>query len=244
MCKPSMIQKPQKNLLSFITLVIILLYSYSSYSQTDGYNYSVKNRWTVKASISRYKTALYNGSPIAHVGDHFLLSHNRKMINFKVESNYGINKFIETGIFTGFQHYEYYETTNQNTSSYEILGVANSFALLFGINLNFHILPFFVKSEKCRWDLYLTTKYGGCYLPYKEVDHPLFDVSKYRQEYGLGLGFGYYFKNIIGLFAEASIGQYFYFKRFKVAFAQDNYFEWVDFSDSNFSFRIGIAAKF
>jgi hypothetical protein len=199
-------------------------------------NYSLKDRWTLKASIARYKTAFW-GTGFAYVGDNFDPSQCRKMANFKVETNYGFNKFIEIGIFVGFQHYEWY-----NDFSYNKLN--KSLAPLFGVNANFHILPFFVKSKNCHWDLYLTTKYGGCYLPHKEFDDPVFQVSKYRQEYGLGLGIGYYFKNVIGLFAEGSVGQYFFFKRIEVYSFKETSYELKDYTDSNFSFRIGIAAKF
>ena len=230
----------KKSIFFFVFLTVLMLYSNSIYSQTNNYNYSVKNRWTVKASVSRYKTACMS-EVIAFVGDNFLsMMQQRKMVNFKVEANYGVNKFIETGIFVGFQHYEWCK------DYYSFDTPSKSFAPLLGVNLNFHILPFFVKSEKCHWDLYLTTKYGGCYLPHKEIDIPDFECSKYRQEYGLGLGVSYYIRNIVGFFAEGSVGQFYYFKKFVhgVASLTDTELTFYDFTDSNFSFRIGIAAKF
>jgi len=220
----------------FILLMFMVLQTVSVNSQTNVYNYSVKNRWTVKASFSTYKTAFHGGLMI-FVGDNFDPDKMHKMANFKVEANYGINKFIEIGVFTGFQHYEYWKDYTTDTLS-------KGFAPLFGVNANFHILPFFVTSKNCRWDLYLTTKYGGCYLPHKEIDQPDFLYSKYRHEYGLGLGIGYYIKNIIGIFAEGSVGEYFFFKRFEHAVFQGKSLVFKDLTDSNFSFRIGIAAKF
>ena len=228
-----------KNIFSFLFLVVILLHAQPIWSQATEYNYSVKNRWKVKASISSYKTASFKQVHV-QVGDNFFSSHPRKMVNFKLEANYGINKFIETGVFVGFQHYEYLK----DTTNFSFISPNQSFAPLFGVNLNFHVLPFFVKSEKCKWDLYLTAKYGGCYLPNKESPFNDYPYSKYRQEYGLGLGVGYYFKNMIGLFAEGSVGQFFFFKKFNIAFASGSTLKFVDLTDSNFSFRIGIAAKF
>jgi len=79
--------------------------------------------------------------------------------------------------------------------------------------------------------LYLTTKYGGCYLEHTELEYIMpFRPSqgKYRHEYGIGLGAGYYIKNIIGIYAESSVGQFSYFPKY---------------AESNFRFRIGVAAK-
>jgi hypothetical protein len=234
--------KPEILLFSALVLIFIL-HPLSLDAQADEYNYSVKNRWTVKASYSRYKTAFWDDI-FAHTGDNFLHFKRKKMSNFKVETNYGINKFIETGIYIGFQHYEWLDDGYFSGFSDE---PNKSFAPLFGVNANFHILPFLVKSKECRWDVYLTAKYGGCYLPHLELDNPYFNYSKYRHEYGLGLGVGYYFKNIIGLFAEGSLGEYFYFYKqgaIGVASYPGGPMRWFDSSDSNFRFRIGIAAKF
>jgi len=220
------------------------------YSQTKDYNYSVKDRWTLKTGVASYKTA-YCGDVIAYVGDNFSGTIAKRMVNFKVEANYGINRFIEIGLFTGFQHYEWIE---DYTSGFLGDDKNKSLAPLFGVNANFHILPFFVKSKNCHWDLYLTTKYGGCYLPHKEIDQPDYPYRKYRHEYGLGLGIAYYFKNIIGLYAEGSVGQYYLFRKLVIGEASIDLnnigeetplvFVFRDLSDSNFSFRIGVAVKF
>lgn len=233
---------------------ISLLSVFSVHAQHGDYHYSIKNRWSVKASISRYKTALLGDGYFAHVGDFFLDCHNRKMANFKVEANYGITKFMEVGLFTGFQHYEFYDYRNAifDEETGEITGstVEESFAPLFGVTVNFHILPFLVKSKNCHWDLYLTAKYGGCYLPYREYEGVVDDdyfYGKYRHEYGLGAGAGYYIKNIIGFYAEASVGQYAFFPSLyvKAFFGPDFTFskDYTSLAESNFSFRIGIAVK-
>jgi hypothetical protein len=232
----------KKLLLQITTLCITILYFISANAQTNEYNYSIKNRWTIKASISRYRT--YQEYPVlAHVGgDFFDPAQSRKMVNFKVEANYGITKFIEIGLFTGFQHYEWQGTTDLIVMDSLI---NKSFAPLFGVTVNFHILPFFIKSKNCNWDLYLTAKYGGCYLPHKEVESPYFQHSKYRHEYGLGLGIGYYIKNIIGFYAECSVGQFTLFQSPRILTLQDwKFLKWkTDGAESNFSFRIGITAK-
>jgi len=235
--------KSKTSLAQLVVLILLIVFPFSSDAQTDEYNYSVKNRWTVKASYSRYKTAFWDDI-YAYVGDNFLYKKRKKMSNFKVEANYGINKYIETGIYAGFQHYEWLDEEYISGFSDE---PNKSFAPLFGINANFHILPFLVPDKECHWDVYLTAKYGGCYLPHLELEDPYFNYSKYRHEYGLGLGAGYYFKNIIGIFAEGSLGQYFYFYKQGRIFTlpyQGGAMKCFDGSDSNFRFRIGIAVKF
>ena len=89
-----------------IVFTIITLFAFSANAQTNEEPYSIKNRWTVKASVARYKTVFLDGV-FVFVGDYFNDLVNRKMVNFKIEANYGINKFIEIGVFTGFQHYEW-----------------------------------------------------------------------------------------------------------------------------------------
>ena len=228
--------KTKKLLFTFIAIIAVLLYSPLINAQANNSVYSIKNRWTIKASVSQYRTA-FDGDPFMYVGDFFYNDLNRRMINFKVETNYGITKFMEIGFFTGFQHYEW---INENSETKNL-----SFAPLFGANLNFHVLPFFVKSPKCNWDLYLTAKYGGCFLPHKEWESPSNPYSKYRHEYGLGLGIGYYIKNIIGIFVEGSIGQFALFPSMLKVIVIDYQYTKITTSaaESNFSFRIGIAAK-
>lgn len=231
--------KINKSLLS-ILIVYFTVYSFSAVAQVENCNYSIKNRWTIKASLSRYKTAFdldNKGYAIVSIGDFFQDRQNHKMVNFKLETNYGITKFIEVGIFAGFQHYEWLNEIGVIEIESDVFipkfELKKSFAPLFGANINFHVLPFLLKSQKCYWDLYLTAKYGGCYLPYKEWSTSDFLYGKYRQEYGLGVGVCYYIKNIIGFFAEGSIGQFAFFPNFNG----------VSGSESNLSFRIGIAAK-
>ena len=227
--------KPKILLFTFTALIVLLLSSLSVDAQTDEYNYSIKNRWTVKASYSRYKTA-YNDVVFAQIGDFFEVWQNVKMTNFKVEANYGINKFIETGIYTGFQCYEWLIPGEliEEVDDIPYFGdteFRKCYAPLFGVNMNFHVLPFLVKSEACCWDVYLTTKYGGCYIKHTEEEWMIPfrpPQGKYRHEYGIGLGAGYYIKNIIGIYAESSVGQFSYFPKY---------------AESNFRFRIGIAAK-
>ncbi|MDL2228004.1 outer membrane beta-barrel protein [Odoribacter sp. OttesenSCG-928-L07] len=238
-----------KKILSTLSVLIIML-PITLNAQTDDIGYSIKNRWTLKASYASYTTAFHGsnslGDFITVAPDAIFTESRRKMTNFKIETGYGINKFIEVGAHVGFQHYEW--MTGYVEEEYIAFSDINkSFAPLFGVNLNFHILPFLVSANECKWDLYLTAKYGGCYLPNREVEFIENTSSKYRHEYGLGIGVGYYIKNIMGFFAEYSVGQFDYFNygtseviEFADPFMPKTYY----LTDSPFRFRIGINAKF
>lgn len=225
--------------LIFLSLIItaILLSSFSANSQSNEYhNYSIKNRWTIKASATTYK--MIDHEPVTY----FEPARTTQKIDCKLETNYGINKFVEIGIYVGTQIYEYrewygpeiiYPNTDSTHLDFGFSGNMTA-APLFGANVNIHFLPFIIKSEKCSWDLYLTAKYGGCYLIHKENEYPeslkypgIVD-NKYRHEYVLGIGAGYYFKNKIGIFAEYYVGQS----------------KHITDTESNFRFRIGIISKF
>lgn len=219
-----------------ILLSFIILLPFTGNSQSD--DYSIKNRWTAKASISTYK--MTDISPNSLVG----FNRDTRKVDFKLEGNYGINKFVEIGVYIGAQMYGYtkwreptffYPYESDTTIKWMTQGGDGklAFAPLFGININFHVLPFIVKAETCPWDLYFTAKYGGNYIIHRENEYTYVHVkSKYRHEYGLGLGAGYYFRNKVGIFAEYYIGE-----------CSDPSSEHL-FAGNNFRFRFGITSKF
>jgi hypothetical protein len=97
---------------------------------------------------------------------------------------------------------------------------------MFGLNVNFHILPLFVKKEDCRWDFYVCAKYGGCYATKPPMTIPFEQVSftSYKHEYGVGLGGSVYFWNLVGLYTECSFGQYSFFHTSDFPSTINNYF--------------------
>lgn len=166
---------------------------------------SVKSRWTVKASLSGYKC--WDRDNLVLFGD-FERMNNKKYTNFRLEANFGLSKYLEIGLFAGFQDYLYLKTITEIDSETSLVREQKTIAPTFGIMLNFHLLPIFVKGKYCRWDFYLTTKYGGCYLPHLELDK-LDDLdTHYRHEYGIGLGLAYYIRNRAGFFAEFMFGKF------------------------------------
>jgi hypothetical protein len=150
-------------------------------------------------------------------------------INIRGECNYGVLNWLELGGYIGYiRYYNSYHNQKRyakgNTNAFW-----PAFAPAFGINANVHLLPFWVKNKDNRWELYVTAKYGGAYL----INHFEFwrvgvkvsssnpNISqmrdscsgeRYRHEFGIGIGGGVYFKNLIGLYAEALVGQYSHFQ--------------------------------
>lgn len=204
----------KKNFIFIGLLAMMFSFSLSLYSQ----EYSVKNRWNIKASYSLYRMG-EKWDVVWDEGIEFDFTGHK--MNCRLEGNYGLLDWMEVGVYGGFQKYNFLRSADKNEMGTLDYVVGNAYAPTFGVNLHIHILPLFVKNEKSRWELYVTAKYGGCYFskwgktdygalssdePYTELN-----VDRYRHEYGLGVGGGVYFWNLVGIYAEASFGQFSYF---------------------------------
>ncbi|MDR1181465.1 MAG: hypothetical protein LBL13_05770 [Bacteroidales bacterium] len=182
-------------------------------------NYNIKNRWNIKAGYSRYA----NGGYSIGSNNDFI---QKRSSNFRIEGNYGVLSCLELGLYAGIISYPVYRSSNPGAIYNDSIGLPVkkeiAVAPTFGLNVNFHILPLFVKKEDCRWDLYVCAKYGGCYLiedrmpseaidyskvHYPEIKNPS-DAKTYKHEYGVGIGGSVYFWKVFGLYAECSVGQY------------------------------------
>ena len=172
--------------------------------------------------------------------------HYAKQSNPRIELNYGVLNWLETGVYFGFMMYRYLPYSEEFWFNPKDLKYA--YAPTFGVNLNSHILPLFVKKQKCIWDFYIPVRYGGCYLikwadgdtgvlvskigTWDDVDSKEetgANPQKYRHEYGAGLGSGVYIRNIIGFYIELLGGQFSY---------------WPELVKSPYAIRFGLTAKF
>jgi len=219
-----------------------------------GQTLSVKGRWNIKAGYSLYKLTTVTDRLLEFDWDKTSEMYKRKW-NVRVEVNYGVFKWLEAGIYIGLMGYEYMPPPYGYLPNYP-----DAVAPTFGVNVNFHILPFFVKNPKCKWDFYVPLKYGGNYIPkvndgknatvfvnlgtwddmttnlsienyaeeYLEYIKTL-NWSKYRHEYGAGLGAAVYIKNIMGFYIEIMGGQFSYFS---------------GLVKSPYNIRVGLTAKF
>jgi len=153
-----------------ITIPFIKIFTQETY---------IKNRLSFKLGNAQYKSPLSDGT-------------FRTYAIPKLEANYGINKYAELGIYTGF---------NWESSQ----SVMPNIYWNYGINANFHILPFFIKQADSRFDLYISGKLGGIrplgentYNPY----HPLWS------DYGIYGGVVFYPLDHIGAFIEYGKGSF------------------------------------
>ncbi len=182
--------------------VIIMIGIYAS-----GQESYIKHRWNIKAGYACYKTGSYIGNKEETTG------------NYRIEANYGFFKYIETGAYFGGSRFEYYQPVD--SMSFIPKGY---FVPFYGVNCNFHLLPFVINKGDFRFDLYIIFKYGSLVLKDKRSGE-LFN----KNEYALGSGVCFYLWKHIGFYTEICYGNYIY----------EN-----TFSNNHTKFRYGLSLKF
>ncbi len=131
---------------------------------------------------------------------------NLEIGNVRFEGNYGINNFIEVGGYLGC--YKFWNIDNPIANP-DFPGTTNEFhryqsdALFYGVNANFHVMPFLVKRDKVRIDLYLSGKLGAISMiaPAGSV------YSGTALDYGLYAGLAYYITKSWGLYVEYGLNR-------------------------------------
>jgi hypothetical protein len=208
-----------------ILLFIVFLFTSLSFCQSE--TYSVKNRLNTRLSVSYNRTNAVN-VPFMHFEGN--VHPFQAMLNMRADCNYGVLNWLEIGGYIGYVRYYNMKHLKKNGRILQ-----HDFAPAFGVNVNVHLLPFFGVKKDCRWELYLTAKYGGIYLInyypavirgiilkpkpsnslYYDTTYLNADDSdkRYRHEFGIGIGGGVYFWKVFGLYAEVLVGQYSYFPK-------------------------------
>lgn len=122
--------------------------------------------------------------------------------NIRLEGNYGLTNFVEVGGYFGYDKFLNFRMPVANQDNPETGGqffyTYQSDALFYGINANFHIMPFFVKDKRVRLDIYLSAKIGAISMlaPTRSAYYgTAFDYGGYA-------GLAYYLGKNWGLFAE------------------------------------------
>ena len=166
-----------------------------------------KGRWRGKIGYARY----YNGG----------LKNGTKKTrdsNIRLEVNYGKTDYIEAGIYFG--GFTTDVLSQYSDGSYYI---EDKSVLSYGINTYFQLIPFFIKDDNIKIDLYLSGKYG-----FRSMIAPTSHYKgKVNPEYGIGCGVAYYPWRHIGLYVECGFGKY----------------EYGSYSD-RFESRYGLSFKF
>ncbi len=150
----------------------------------------IKNRWNFKAGYSLYKSSFYRNNLAVPVR------------NYRLEANYGILNYFETGVYAGYSKFELFKIDFADSTVIR-KECATPF---YGISCNFHLFPFLIKEDDFRFDLYFTGKLGGEYFTSPAGFKPHGNVS----EYGLGAGMSFYIFRHSGIFAEYSYGKYYF----------------------------------
>lgn len=145
-------------------------------------NYSLQGRLNTKLGYSSFPAQL---------------GHHSYMPFLRFEVNYGVSKFIESGVYLGTGGFD-----NESNGSLDVVLMP-----VYGLNVNFHTLPFILHKDDFRFDLYITTKIGGNYCNTKDVS---FRSKKNLIEYGIGIGATFYISKKFGFFAEYSYGNFDY----------------------------------
>jgi len=203
-----------------ILFVLTSLFYLPIYAQDNNPNYSVKNRWNTKLSLSYNRNNEWNDPFMEFPNSHPF----QARLNVRADCNYGILNWLELGGYFGYIRYLNPDYAIKKRLSYKR---DKAIAPTFGVNANVHLLPFWVKNKTCRWELYLTAKYGGVYLinylpivgkRWAIIDGVIiekgeitYNPNRYRHIFGAGVGGGVYFWDLFGLYAEVMGGKYSYF---------------------------------
>lgn len=159
-----------------IKLLIVLAFTLI-HSQQNAFSQSsyIKDRWNIQAGY--IPDSQKNIKP--------------KSFQFRTSANYGILNFLEVGGYIGVSKYIQFSLPPENS-------VTESLAPVYGMNINAHLLPFLVKKDDFRFDLYLTMKAGGFYCDGSDKD--VFQGAYWQ--YLLGGGAAFYPFNHLGMFVE------------------------------------------
>ncbi|MCF8357638.1 MAG: hypothetical protein K9H26_02695 [Prolixibacteraceae bacterium] len=173
-----------KNVSKKNPLFVIVLISFTT--SISAQNYSIKDRWNMNLGYSGYSQL--GAGDIKEI-----------IPTFQAGVNYGILKFIEIGLYTGYG--------SINTISEKIpdgyFSYTRANTVFYGINSNFHLLPFIIKSEKFRFDVYLSGKLGGFY---RFSDENMLPARGHNWDYGVYVCLAFYPGKHWGFFGEYGLG--------------------------------------
>lgn len=159
--------------------------------------YSIKDRWNIKTNYCFYP----------NLGMKAPWESDRTNV-FQAEANYGVLNFMEVGLYSGYAQVNSHSMYPINDKEAFFSEKSNTPVLLYGVNTNVHLFPFFVKSEKFRIDFYLSGKLGGYYIySNKDADYTIPERG-YNIDYGIYSGLSIYLGEHWGVNGEYGLGKY------------------------------------
>ena len=182
----------------FTTLFILTFYS-TSFGLIKAQESYISNRLNIKIGYSNYSEGYKINNEI------------QTTPHLRLECNYGLFQFLETGAYLGISSFEITGGTREEYSKDEYL------TPFYGININFHLLPFFIKANDFRIDFYLAGRFGGRYITTPDNYY----YNGHYNEYGIGPGISFYLLKHVGIFTEFYLGK-FHFKEFVSENIKDN----------------------
>jgi hypothetical protein len=138
-------------------------------------NTYIKNRWNIKLAYQNEQTPLSSG-----------INNDINAKGFNLAVNYGAFNNFEFGVNFGYSANLDYDFNTIN----------------YSINSNYHILPYFIKTEDFRLDAYLTGDLGG-------ISAEFSNYKTRQMTYGIGAGAAFYPLKHIGIFGEYRFGKYY-----------------------------------
>ena len=184
-------------------ILILLLLGAVTGTNVLGQNSYINGRLNIKTGYARYNTGSFLNDKQISIG------------NYRIEANYGLTNFIEAGVYLGGSRSLYYRPHSFDK---------DNFVPYYGVNINYHLLPYWIKAENFRFDLYLSGKFGGLLFKDKWSGD-----SFHRVEYALGTGACFYLWKHVGLYSEYCYGNY--------LFSEDSFI-------AHTKFRYGLTLKF
>lgn len=142
--------------------------------------------------------------------------------NVRFEANYVLFNFIEPGLYLGYSNFKNIEGPLSPSTPTTFSSPYKSNALFYGLNTNFHILPFVIREGRVRIDLYVGAKLGMI-----SMIAPVNSLYKGTVfDYGLLGGVNYFIAKNWGVYVEYGVSKK------------------VNFSDSEPNLRYGFVVKF
>ena len=182
--------------------LLLICFTILGIEKASSQNSYIKDRLNLKIGYSRYNEG-YSST---------LDGPGKRTSHIRFEGNYGFHNLLEGGIYAGLSRFKVFhfvppDTIHINDSvfiDYSNSVVKDCIVLFYGVGLNFHILPLFVKSEQFRIDTYATVKFGDMFFPTVRAS----GFKRHQIEYGAGLGLALYTWQRVGFFAEYTAGKY------------------------------------